>query len=103
MPPAGFHLESPDGAVSSVVSESGATRTPDLRVRSPALYPSELRTLQRAHYLPAPEVRVKPARMYGAQAGSPNAPAWRWQAANLLPKPRRPRIYRAAMMGTRFD
>lgn len=29
----------------SVVSESGATRTPDLRVRSPALYPSELRTL----------------------------------------------------------
>ena len=28
-------------------SESGATRTPDLRVRSPALYPSELRT-QRA-------------------------------------------------------
>ena len=29
---------------SSVVSESGATRTPDLRVRSPALYPTELRT-----------------------------------------------------------
>src|SRR4030095_10000427 len=32
---------------SSVFSESGATRTPDLRVRSPALYPSELRTLMR--------------------------------------------------------
>ncbi len=30
--------------VSSLVfSESGATRTPDLRVRSPALYPTELR------------------------------------------------------------
>jgi integrase len=33
---------------SSVFSESGATRTPDLRVRSPALYPTELRTLARA-------------------------------------------------------
>src|SRR5262245_3939589 len=32
------------GNVVSVFSESGATRTPDLRVRSPALYPSELRT-----------------------------------------------------------
>src|SRR4051812_16577126 len=30
---------------SSIFSESGATRTPDLRVRSPALYPTELRTL----------------------------------------------------------
>ena len=32
---------------SSIFSESGATRTPDLRVRSPALYPTELRTLVR--------------------------------------------------------
>ena len=37
----------PQAGIDSVVSfsgESGATRTPDLRVRSPALYPSELRT-----------------------------------------------------------
>src|SRR5690349_16759510 len=27
----------------SLLGESGATRTPDLRVRSPALYPTELR------------------------------------------------------------
>ena len=36
--------KSPEGVPRGFICASGGIRTPDLRIRSPALYPAELRT-----------------------------------------------------------
>ena len=61
------------------VSESGATRTPDLRVRSPALYPTELRTLvQRAGLIAGATGTCQvPATDRESPRGSGQGGAWR--------------------------
>ena len=71
----------------------GATRTPDLRIRSPTLYPTELRALKAGTL-----IRMGAEAWQGEKEGPPAAPGWR---AARLPRgrdrsrcslPARPRI-----------